>query len=211
MCVSFSASDIFQVGGDLEGQPNSWDPRRVLSMAWKQMNSKADRSGVDGTHRSLGILSTVASAFWQEQKNFIALQMNQIMASKCVPVVNKFYDATPIRCWFGRLSHEVMPHARYPVCEDGRWRLVRYEEYVRLNPSSQMRQIGTLELLAQGTTCRWMTGAGEAPRFQGPLSTENPSDLQCVVHLRGYRIRVSRALIFRFGKGLQSMSLRHRR
>ena len=167
MCVNFSASDIFQVGDDWKGQhPNAWDPRRVLSMAWKQMNSKADRSGVDGTHRSLGILSTVASAFWQEQKNFIALQMNQIMASKCVPVVNKFYDATPIRCWFGRLSHEVMPHARYPVCEDGRWRLVRYEEYVRLNPSSHMRQIGTLELLAQGTTCRWMTGAGELHGFR---------------------------------------------
>jgi hypothetical protein len=144
-----------------ELHPNQYSPTGVLHQAWVQLGkNKTLRDGVDGQHRSLEILSTVAAAASLEQADFVEAQLAAIRADGAVPVVAKFYDCTPLRVGFGRLQPVLMPCARYPLkLADDSWRSVSLEEYLKARPDRHKSTLryGVVELLAQGLTCHHLS------------------------------------------------------
>jgi hypothetical protein len=143
------------IGNSAGCHPNTWDIATVSRNAWKQIGkSRLIRSGIDGMHRALSVLATVASVLQYAQTSFVSNETQDLIDSGSCPVINRFYDATPIRVAFGQLQQQVYPHARYSLqVDDTKWIPVSYAEYQKNHPERPLPRFGTLELLGQGATC----------------------------------------------------------
>jgi hypothetical protein len=185
--------------------PNLYDPRLILTNAWKQIGkNRTLRSGVDGLHRELGTLSTVSSLLGQRQDRFIQEQIDGITGC---PVWSLFYDTTPVRLAFGRVQEAAMPFAKYSVQDkSGECKLVGYDEYRALYPKRPKPRFGVLEVFAQGTTCHYMNAAAEMEGFRAfcmprALASNNASIL----------LRASETSLPSFSRGgLADLASRHK-
>jgi hypothetical protein len=138
--------------------PNQWTSTSVIRTAWKQIGkSSLARVGIDAMRRGLNVLAVVASAFVACQQTFVEEEIEQMCASGGCPYITKFYDNTSVRMKFGRLQAQLMPHARYPLMVDDTWKSVTYDEYVKRHPRSVVMKYGTVEVMAQGLTCVYMS------------------------------------------------------
>ena len=124
--------------GDLAGlHPNQWSFGGVLLNAWQQIGkSKVLRAGIDGIHRALGVLVTVASALNECQNMFIEDEVDDIRRRGSPFVLTRHYDCTPIRVLFGSLQDEVMPYARYAHFDEdlNKTTLLSLQEYLSKHP-----------------------------------------------------------------------------
>ena len=137
--------------------PNTWSARSIVVAAWRQIGkNKVLRAGLDGHHRALDVLTTVSATAFQRQQCWVKAKVQAMLASEACPVINKFYDCTPSRVGFGRLQPVLMPHARYPLKLDNKWRSVSLEEYLKHRPGRNVLRYGTVELLGQGMTCHYL-------------------------------------------------------
>ena len=137
--------------------PNTWSARSIVVAAWRQVGkNKVLRVGLDGHHRALDVLTTVSATAFQGQQCWAKAKVQAMLASEACPVINKFYDCTPLRVGFGRLQPVLMPHARYPLKLDNKWRSVSLEEYLKHRPGRSVLRYGTVELLGQGMTCHYL-------------------------------------------------------
>ena len=141
--------------------PNQWPAASVLRAGFKQLgDNKTLRSGLDGVSRELGILTAVSSAFWLEQESYLSAEMERVYEERVSPSVCKFYDASPRRMAFGRLQCQLMPHARYPIFENDKWKSVPPQEYLAKCPSRALLNYGTLDVLACAQEMRYLAPDG---------------------------------------------------
>ena len=75
-------------------------------------------------------------------------------------VINRNYDATPVRVRFGCLANFVMEFARFPVRkEDGTgWKLLSFDAFLKLKGHSFKPKFGVVELFAMRDTVVWDAG-----------------------------------------------------
>ena len=93
-----------------------------------------DRLGISGTSHSHEMVTTTAAIIDRCQPSLLEKEMQYLAKSGCVPVMVRWYDPTPRTVRFGRLQQLVMPHARYPILEDNKWRTVSYEDLHHPSP-----------------------------------------------------------------------------
>ena len=128
--------------------PEKWDPMFVLTLAWRSIGRSLNpRSGVQGQHRQLSIVSTVASALSRVQRRWFADTIRHVQSTRRIPFVFRHYDATPGRFRFGALQDVLADVARYAVKDphhDGRWLSVPYSTYRSMRPNSRNTRFGIL-------------------------------------------------------------------
>ena len=102
--------------------PNQWTTEGVLRVAFQSLGAfGAQRCGVGGSHNGLEALSGVSSAALSAQ----SMAWGKFVHEHCQGgsiVVNRHYDATPMRVEFGcpEMRNKLAPFARYflPVTGD---------------------------------------------------------------------------------------------
>ena len=94
-------------------------------------------------------------------------------------VINRNYDATPVRVRFGCLANFVMEFARFPVGkEDGTgWKPLSFDAILKLKGHSINPKFGVVELFAMRDTDVWDAGNRSASFLAPPyvLSAANAS------------------------------------
>ena len=147
--------------GDNAEHPNKWASAAVMTMAWRQVSGmKTMREGLDGMRRELSVLATVSSAAHKEQKTWAATKKQEIVDGRRSVAVFFFFDASPRRLCFGRLQDALMPHARYPYFENGKWITLKLQEYLAKVPGRTLLQHGVLDVLASSVECRSVDSEG---------------------------------------------------
>lgn len=143
--------------GGCRQHPNRWDINVVIKHAFKLIGKpRCERSGIDGQHRALAIVSTVASVLAQWQDTFVqqrltdALQLGSKSGGGSVCFYQHFYDATPVRLGFGRMRDVLHPHARYIVLDKSgtKWELVSHESFIQ-RTGIKVARFGVCEVLGQ--------------------------------------------------------------
>ena len=148
--------------------PNIYSLTAVLRNVWLQVGKirLLLKVGVDGFTRALDLLTCVSSALHEEQKDYIDSRLQEVISHGGCPVILKFYDCTPIRMCFARLQDVLMPHARYPIFLENKWRSVTLQEFMKTKPGAGLLRFGVLELLAQGVLCSWTKPDGASETFR---------------------------------------------
>lgn len=155
----------FMVGGtDVTNErPHAFSLTGCMRMSWQSINKgTVPGSGIDGTHRVLEVATTSAALYDHAQLEFLEAKLQDLKAIRGTPCIYKIYDATPMRCSFGSLQSEVLPHARFPVLTgESSWTTMTYEQH---RESGLMRKYGSkkgvLELLAQQQSFAYLDQKG---------------------------------------------------
>eukprot|EP00973_Karenia_brevis_P012322 1673976-Karenia_brevis.AAC.1 len=125
-----------ELGGQAGNRSNQWQASGILRVAWQSVGKNVvERIGIAGTTRAHTIVATTCAVINSCQEGLMQAEVQAVQASGQVPVVLRWYDATPFQVRFGQLQEQVMPHARYPVIDfqAKRWKTVPCSEYVRVH------------------------------------------------------------------------------
>ena len=173
--------------GDRLGAHNAYSSNQfsfagVLKAAWNQIGRirTLRHGGIESVSHELDVLCTVSAAARRVQSEFVAASLAELVKNKdSTLVVQRFYDATPVRVRFGQLQGVLEPIARYPLFDDQtqRWKTVSLDDFREATGRSHRMQWGTVELLGQGLTCQQLTD-GPAGTLEGFEIVAPPQVLQ---------------------------------
>ena len=129
--------------------PNQWSRVGVLRVAFRNVGRcTIQRDGVHGTRNCLEVISGVAQAAYSAEVLKLKAHVEAGASGEC-HVVNRYYDATPMRLSFHQpeLRERLLPLAKFFIKDGERWRAVSYTEYSRNNRLTI--KFGVLEVFAQ--------------------------------------------------------------
>ena len=160
------------------------DLQSVLRQGWRSLGKDTtDREGIGGSHRTLAFVSSNSSVASECQNVLADCEMDKLLESRQVPVIELQHDATPTRCRFGDcLQERVMPHARYPIQDDvGEWSIVGFSEYCRLRGRGTLPRSGVLDLFAcSGSMLYMMNGIWRGLRIFGRPCFLQAGNASCI-------------------------------
>ena len=122
----------FQSCISLESSSRSFITFHTTHFSGKQT---LDAGGIEGSTHGLSVIGATSEALHHAQEVFAAEEVEELYDQDIVPVITKCYDMTPSRIHFGQLQSRLVPVARYAVEEDGRWRAVSYDDYLKAHPA----------------------------------------------------------------------------
>eukprot|EP00973_Karenia_brevis_P089511 12398106-Karenia_brevis.AAC.1 len=152
------------LSGQAGNRSNQTRVSGILRVAWQSVGKNVvERVGIAGTTRAHPIVATTCAVINSCQEGLMQAEMQTAQDSGQVPVVLRWYDATPFQVRFGQLQEQVMPHARYPVIDlqTKRWKTVPYSEYVRDHRGRGLPTVGVVDILVLGSKLLFMQENGE--------------------------------------------------
>ena len=141
--------------------PNTWAISTVVDQAWKCVNKdRLARDGIEGSHDHMAIPSVVAGGFGRTQLAWFEKALEGLHKGTAL-LLQRFFDATPMRLNFGSLAPRVSPHARYviPSSDGTRWEVVDFEAY-RSATGYRAARFGVLDVFHQTCFLHWQQPDG---------------------------------------------------